>query len=250
MQNSSDHNTIFKEICYKFESLKFDVFADSSSDVITLSVNQCNTCFRKWHQEYNQCVFCGSVFYYVFSCEDNGHISSITSNKQICQNKIFDELGRPVMVEKLDKSGNVKTDAKGNIQYVQKVCGSKGIKKCINPSCSSNSDQDISNFVNKIKNKGMFDSKSPFYVSQMWCLNCGNNLSNFFAREVKIIIKDSIDDTNWIGENLYDIYVINLEKNKFLTLTYEEIKVSNIKDRSLYSNNIDIDKIRKLKFTS
>ncbi len=111
-------NRIFKEIYYRLESKKFEVFIDDANEVITIAKNVCSSCNRKWHQEYNQCIFCGSINYFVYICKNCGDVSSITSAKS---------------------KEECKKCSQKNTRY----------KSCINKECISNSSKNLKRKIAK-----------------------------------------------------------------------------------------------------
>jgi hypothetical protein len=222
-------NRIYKEIYYKLESLKFDIFLDDSSDIITIARNVCSECNHKWHQDYNQCVFCGSINYFVFICEKCAGISSLTSTTKTC-NKIVNAV----------------------------TCGGHVLKGCINKDCISNSEKKLhlkkskstdeqSDIVIKklIKeatdDKGVFNAKKgSLSVSQMWCLHCGHNLDHYFVKQIKAYIVDNLDELSEQFDTNVDFVIINFDRNNFLTLPVELINKTDFKNKSNYKNDIDI----------
>jgi len=190
MKNNNLSKKLINEIIFKLESEKYEIFIDEFEDVVTLLKNICCNCYAKWHQDYNQCIFCSSVNYQLFTCEDCGSLSSITnaSGKWKCSNLINH----------------------------RQCTGTKGKKDCINKECPSNEDAIIRDIVDKITGgKGLFNNKKgSFFVSQMWCLSCGNKKNKHITSQLKILVLT--DDNDLLNQKFdqYDNYIL-IKDGKF-----------------------------------
>jgi hypothetical protein len=232
---------IYKEIYYKLESIKFDIFIDESTDVLTIARNVCSKCFQKWHQDYNQCIFCGSVNYFVFKCIKCGGISSITSNKLDCKKTAIDESGNEILKPVLNKKTKKQVIARDTKlpKFEPVFCNGQGKKSCINPNCLSNT-QEYKHLINSITDdKGLFNSKKgSLSISQMWCLHCGNNLDHYFTAQIKVYICDELTELPNKIDPSSDFYIITVKGNKFLSFKKEDLTTLNITNIDNYSNEL------------
>ena len=199
-----------KEIIYKLQSKGFEIYKDNSTEKFLISKHVCN-CGQGWFTNKKQCIFCGSLGYNVYTCKNN-HISKLASKPSKCSNKNCNVKGEDLEIG------------------------------CINPKCSSNTNQNIKELIltitkEKSKSKGIFTPKSAFSISQSICFYCGRKSSQFISSELDIFI---IKDLSELKEKLKKsdkIMIINLN-NKFLTIcnneNYEKVKKM---------DNIDIEKI-------
>ena len=110
------------------------------------------------------------------------------------------------------------------------------MKNCINKNCPTNLNDEIKNIVDQVTdNKGLFTSKKGgLFVSQLWCLNCGNDLDKFISSQIVIKIQDSSDNLLETNFKIFDNYIF-VKDNKFLILNKENQKNSN------YEENVDIN---------
>lgn len=210
LMNKNIKNKLFNDVVFKLESEGFEVFIDRFNDVVTIAKNICTACNFKWHADYNQCMFCGSINYQLYSCSKCSSLSSITN------------------------SGSRDWECKSGLNCED----AKPLKNCINKNCSTNSDNEIKNIVYKITDKkGLFNSKKGgLFISQLWCLNCGNNLDKFISSQVVIKIQNNDDSLLETNFKLFDNYIF-VKENKFLILNKNTKKNSN---SLLYKKDIDI----------
>ena len=206
--NKNKKNKLINDVVFKLESEGFEVFIDKISDVVTIAKNICVSCSSKWHADYNQCIFCGSVNYQLYSCSKCKSLSSITN------------------------SGGKKWKCQSDL----KCKDAQPMKNCINKNCPTNLNDEIKNIVDQVTdNKGLFTSKKGgLFVSQLWCLNCGNDLDKFISSQIVIKIQDSSDNLLETNFKIFDNYIF-VKDNKFLILNKENQKNSN------YEENVDIN---------
>ena len=207
----NDKNRLINDVVFKLESEGFEVFLDRISTVATIAKNICSNCNYKWHADYNQCIFCGSVNYQLYSCSKCNSLSSITNsggNKWKCQSDLNCKDAKPM-------------------------------KNCINKNCPTNTSVEIKNIVTHVTNdQGLFSpKKGGLFVSQLWCLNCGNNLDKFISSQIVIKILESNEDLPKINFKIFDNYIF-VKDNKFLILNKKNEEVP---DNLLYKKNIDIN---------
>lgn len=234
---------IYKEIYYRLESLKFDIFIDESTDILTIARNVCSKCFKKWHQDYNQCIFCGSVNYFVFKCVKCGGISSITSNKLDCKKAALDENGDVIQKPVLNKKGIQVIARETKLpKFEPVICGGQGKKSCINPNCLSNTEE-YKHLINKITDeKGLFNSKKgSLSISQMWCLHCGNNIDEYFTAQIKVYICDDLTQLPDKVDISADFYIITINGNKYLSFKKDDLSKLDIFNLNIYEEKLQTD---------
>lgn len=149
-----------KSFFYNLIAHDYHVYNGDSYNSFVVTKLICSKCQLVWKTSLQECFFCGTESYHVYTCTNcNKRISITRASTNVCDG-----------------------------------CGEKNTFKqlCINNECISNTNQALRRKVHS--GKGIFDGNGGFSIRKMSCKQCGSRHNEYITAECTIVkSKEELD---------------------------------------------------------